>query len=83
MSSMGDTNKSITQASTPGTTFVTTAATTSETESKVNKKKTLKSEIWDHFTRVKKEDGSYSNKATCNYCVSEYSCSSTNGTRSL
>ena len=63
----GDTNKSITPASTPGTTIATTAATTARTESKVNKKKTSTSEIWDHFTRVKKEDGSYSNKAACNY----------------
>ena len=83
MSSMGDTNKSITQASTPGTTIAIIAATIAGTELKVNKKKTLKSEIWDHFTRVKKEDGSYSNKAACNYCVSEYSCSSINGTSSL
>ena len=82
MSSMGDTNKSFTQASTPGATIAITAETTVGTESKVNKKKPSKSEIWDHFTRVKK-DGICSNKAACNYCVSEYSYISINGTSSL
>ena len=36
-------------------------STIAGTELKVNKKQTLKSEIWDHFTRIKKEDGSYFN----------------------
>ncbi|XP_057511687.1 transcription initiation factor TFIID subunit 8 [Actinidia eriantha] len=36
MSSMGDTSKSFTQASTPGTTIATTAATTAKTESKLH-----------------------------------------------
>lgn len=42
-----------------------------------------KSDVWDHFTTIKKEGGEKSDKATCNYCGIQYSCSSANGTSTV
>ena len=42
-----------------------------------------KSSVWEHFTKLKKEDGGKAEQATCNYCNRMFGCSSSQGTSTL
>lgn len=44
--------------------------------------KKLRSRVWDHFTKIVKEDGQ-SDKCQCNHCHKLFSCSSRSGTTHL
>ena len=84
MSSTADTTfrhpASVSQPTTNTTTQASQVAAGDSTE--VAKKK-FKSDVWDHFTKIEKEDGSKADQCKCNYCSSVYACSSSYGTSTL
>lgn len=91
MTSVGDgpTESSTPNIGTSGTAHTDTATTNvgngtqTQVSSKRPKEYKLKSEVWDHFTKIKREDGKPSDRAKCGYCGNDYSCLSTNGTSAM
>ena len=88
MSSMGETDRSISKPSspiapTPTTSVVATSLSVADSKL-LDKKKPHrpKSDIWDHFTKSNNE-AEKAVRAECTYCKSSYSYSSINGTSTL
>jgi hypothetical protein len=80
MSSMDETNSGDVEIEEVDETVKTTS---SEICSKKRKPYKAKSEVWGHYTKKQKTDGSKPDRANCNYCGKEFGCVSVMGTTTL
>lgn len=43
----------------------------------------VRTNVWEHFTKIKFDKNRKAERATCNYCGADYVCVSVNGTSNL